>query len=255
MASEPRLYLIGRPSLEQSGLTAFLADRTMQHADSPDSTPAEHLVEICGRLCYMSFSEDTSKIRYPNEKYIENLIEQAHDSVLEHANWTFILDNVSRALTHQLVRHRVGFAFSQLSQQYHEEHDAEFVEPPGLTQQAQAEWKASLEGARRAYARLLAFYGTASDATMNRKETLRLARSAARSVLPNATKTAIAVTANARALRHFLKVRGTITGDIEMRLVAAEIYRMLSEEAPALVAGIELQSREDGWPIISTTAI
>src|SRR5258708_35857717 len=78
----------------------------------------------------MSFGDKQSPRQ--NGDYIRNLIRQGHESVLEHVSWTFLLTNVSRAFTHQLVRHRVGFSFSQLSQQYHDESDASLVLPDGL---------------------------------------------------------------------------------------------------------------------------
>lgn len=250
MITTPKLYLISRPHLVLSGLEAFLRDRNLKFLCSEGAGQSEHIIEICGRLCYMSFSDDPSEIRHPNARYILNLIEQRHESVLEHVSWTFILDDVSRAFTHQLVRHRVGFAYSQLSQQYHEETDAEFVEPAGLSAEALVEWRSSLEMAKEVYRKLLALSSDVGEADMSLKEQVRLARSAARGVLPNATKTAIAVTANARALRHFIDVRGAINGDVEMRLVSAEIYKMLSAEAPTVVSDFELFKQDDGWPLV-----
>jgi len=250
MVTIPKLYLISRPSLVHCGLEAFLRDRGLKFLSSEGVGHSEHIVEICGRLCYMSFSGNASEIRYPNARYISNLIDRGHESVLEHVSWTFILDDVSRAFTHQLVRHRVGFAYSQLSQQYHEETDAEFIEPAGLSPEALIEWRSSLEMAKQVYRKLVALSRDASGLDMPLKEQIRFARSAARGVLPNATKTAIAVTANARALRHFIEVRGAIKGDVEMRLVSAEIYKMLSEEAPTVVSDFKLIKLDDGWPVV-----
>lgn len=250
MVTSPKLFLISRPNLVETGLLAFLKNRGLEFLSSEDAGESEHVIEICGRLCYLSFSGEKSQIRHPNARYISNLIEQGHESVLEHANWTFILDDVSRAFTHQLVRHRVGFAYSQLSQQYHEETDAEFVEPAGLTAEALVEWRSSMQTALQVYRKLLSLSSAAIELDIPKKEQLRLARSAARGVLPNATKTAVAVTANARALRHFIDVRGAIVGDVEMRLVSAEIYKMLSVEAPTVISDFELTQADDGWPIV-----
>ena len=147
----PRIYLIARPALDQTDFERFLRDRGLDWLESPGATDAEHSVEIGGRVCYMSFSNDPSRIRHPNALYIANLIEKGHDSVLEHATWTFIIDRVSRAFTHQLVRHRVGFAYSQLSQQYHDESDAAFVRPAGLTGRAAEIWEHSITAARQSY--------------------------------------------------------------------------------------------------------
>ena len=79
---------------------------------------------------------------------------------------------------------------------------------------------------------------------------MRALRSAARSVLPNATETTIVVTANARALRHFFKLRGGIVGDAEMRCVSAALLDMIRPEAPALFSDFSVEDRPDGLPLV-----
>src|SRR5207253_10437838 len=86
----------------------------------------ESLTEIAGRVCYMSFVRPRPG---GNQAYLEHILDVGHGSVLEHAVWNFIFTGVSRALTHELVRHRAGWAYSQLSQRYVDESFAEFVEP------------------------------------------------------------------------------------------------------------------------------
>ena len=84
------------------------------------------LNEVAGRTCYMSFG----KGRKSNEEYLENILSSKHGSVLEHAVWNLLITGVSRALTHELVRHRAGFGYSQLSQRYVDESEARYVVPP-----------------------------------------------------------------------------------------------------------------------------
>jgi thymidylate synthase (FAD) len=189
-------------------------------------------------------------------QYIHNLIMQGHESVLEHANWTFLLTGVSRAFTHQLVRHRPGFAFSQLSQQYHNETNAQFVEPECIRHipKARKLWKDSVKQALNSYKQLLALIESrksSSTTGVAQKELTRLVRSAARSVLPNATETKIVVSANARALRHFLSVRGGIVGDEEMRKVSAALLAALRKEAPSLFGDFTVQRLADGSPCVT----
>ena len=112
------INIVSKPTADLTKVTEYLQAEGFSWTEDVDATPGEKLVEVAGRICYMSFSKDMSKIRYPNSKYIKNIIDKGHESVLEHASWSFILSGVSRAFSHQLVRHRVGFAFSQLSQQY-----------------------------------------------------------------------------------------------------------------------------------------
>ena len=228
----------------------FLADRSLAWAKSDGAQPSEKLVEFAGRVCYMSFSDDTSRIRFPHQAYLRNLIEQGHESVLEHANWSFLVDGVSRAFTHQLVRHRVGFSFSQLSQQYHDESDVAFVEPAGMSARDREAWQKAVEATRSAYIGLLEQGDDLPGAELHPKEALRQRRSIARSVLPAATETAIFVTANARSLRHFLLLRGTIEGDLEMRAVACALLPEVARDAPSLFADIKSVVHHDNAEII-----
>lgn len=196
----------------------------------------------------MSFGEQQSP--RANRAYIDHLIRMGHESVLEHVNWTFLVEGVSRAFTHQLVRHRPGFAYSRLSQQYHDEAEASFVEPGELQDdlEAQREWRRAVEEARQAYRKINEALDRAS--TLRGKERTRAVRSAARSVLPNATETKIVVTANARALHHLLKVRGSVEGDLEMRRVSAGLLKILKHEAPALFADFSIVALADASPMV-----
>jgi thymidylate synthase (FAD) len=234
-------------------MDAFLRENQTSWKKTPDISQAEQIVEVAGRICYMSFGDKQSPRK--NGQYIQRLIDQGHESVLEHVSWGFILTGISRAFTHQLVRHRVGFSFSQLSQQYHEETDAEFIEPQvDLPPHARAAWERAMLTAKQAYAeildslRSLEKHGPTDDVAL--KEVRRAVRSTARSVLPNATQTKIFVTANARALRHFFSVRGALAGDLEMRQVAAEMLRFVKQTAPSLFFDFEIDMMSDGSPIV-----
>ena len=239
---EPRIYVLARPSFTNEFESFLRAEG--QKWESPISKPAERLVEFAGRICYMSFGARQSP--RTNSEYVQNLLVQGHESVLEHVVWTFLLTNVSRAFTHQLVRHRAGFSFSQLSQQYHDESEASFLMPEGLEAfpDATDAWRVATETALGAYRRIILNLLSSKVS----KETLRSIRTAARSVLPNATETKIVVTANARTIRHFLNVRGSIEGDLEMRRVSKLIHSMLLADAPALVQDFRCQYLSDGTP-------
>lgn len=253
---QPRIYLISRPALDMQAVKKFLADEATSWRRSAKSTESERLVELGGRVCYMSFGDSQSP--RTTREYIHNLIVQGHESVLEHAVWTLLITAVSRAFSHQLVRHRVGFSFSQLSQQYHDQTDAQFVLPEPLQHDGRAVeiWKAAIVSSKDAYGKLMAEIQerlSASDPNMSTKERHRALRSAARSVLPNATETKVLVTANARALRHFLDVRGGIIGDPEMRRVAASLLRLMQKEAPAMFDDFRLKFRPDKSPMVVHT--
>jgi thymidylate synthase (FAD) len=238
-------------------LLQFLKEEGEEWHRTTGATEAEEIVEVSGRVCYMSFGERQAP--RSNGDYILNLITQGHESVLEHVSWTFLLGGVSRAFTHQLVRHRIGFSFSQLSQQYHEETDATFVEPAHLQKSVRAmqAWQNAMAVSRESYKEILDSLNELNGSPgldLQQKEFKRAIRSAARSVLPNATETKIVVTANARALRHFFGVRGSIPGDVEMREVAAALFKLVRDEAPSLFADFTLGMLPDGSPVLTRTS-
>lgn len=249
----PKLFLVGRPNFDYDSFLRFLDAERETWLKTKEASIPENIVEVAGRLCYMSFG--SRQFRKCNGDYIHNLIKQGHESVLEHVNWSFILTGVSRAFTHQLVRHRVGFSFSQLSQQYHDENNASFVMPNIIArfQHLAESWRRSVRQSKRAYQELLSHLQSEAFhrlTPLEKREFHRAVRTAARSVLPNATETKIFITANARAIRHFLALRGGIPGDEEMRIVSALILRALNQEAPTLFADFTIEEMSDGTPIV-----
>ncbi|KHS82282.1 FAD-dependent thymidylate synthase [Pectobacterium carotovorum] len=234
--AELSIRCISHPNFKQDVFTDFLNENGLTWIQKGVATGAEHLVEASGRLCYMSFGELNQSPKN-SAQYIMNLIEKGHESVLEHLNWTFLITGVSRAFTHQLVRHRAGFSYSQLSQQYHDESDAEFVVPVEVKNNPELfdAWKKHIEACLEFYkTSLLDINSNQKMDNFSKKENMRALRSASRSILPNATETKIIVTANARAIRHFLKMRGSLDGDYEMRMVSEKIYNIVRCDAPAL---------------------
>jgi thymidylate synthase (FAD) len=248
-----KIYLFVRPQFDVEAFWNFLNDENTNWKRTANVTCSEEIVEVSGRVCYMSFGSNQSP--KDNREYINNLICMGHESVLEHISWTFLITGISRALTHQLVRHRAGFSFSQLSQQYHDESNAEFLEPTVLDQipEAKKAWEHAVTAARASYTTILeSLHRDQSIGALglNSKEMNRAIRSAARSVLPNATATKIVVTANARALRYFLRVRGSIPGDVEMRQLSAGLLELLRIEAPSIFEGFEICTMQDGSPLV-----
>ncbi|HTO90554.1 MAG TPA: FAD-dependent thymidylate synthase, partial [Candidatus Sulfotelmatobacter sp.] len=160
---------------------------------------------------------------------------------------------VSRSFTHELIRHR-HFSYSQLSQRYVDESDSDFIEPEVIASDPalHAVWTEAVDAARAAYDRLIAGlvekYSDLSDKTLRRK----LARQAARSVLPNATETKIFVTGNARALRHFIEMRGSEFAEVEIRKVALEMLRLMQSEAPSMFADYTVETMPDGTRAVRT---
>jgi len=209
------------------------------------ATDGEKLVEFAGRLCYMSQANPAKR---STADYLENIKTQGHGSVLEHAVYVLLIEGVSRSCTHELVRHRAGFGFSQLSQRYVDESSAAFVMPPAIIGDAELEgsWEAQVAADQAAYVelveRLMQRYAWIEDKIHRRK----MAREAARSVLPNATETKIVVSANARAWRTMLELRCGEGAEQEIRRMALAVLRLLQREAPSFFSDFTIYRAEDG---------
>jgi thymidylate synthase (FAD) len=242
---EPTVYLIGRQVTDEAEIKRFLADHQVAQWTTDTSVAGEKLAEIAGRVCYMSFAKPRPG---GSASYLTHIKEVAHGSVLEHVAWNFIITGVSRSFTHELVRHRAGFGYSQLSQRYVDESVADFVEPSCIADDPALHdvWRSSVEQAQAAYVKLVEAleekFSSVDDKTMRRK----VARQAARSVLPNATETKIFVTANARALRHFIELRCNEHAEIEIRAVAAKMLEILQKEAPNIFGDYKFIKLPDG---------
>jgi thymidylate synthase (FAD) len=248
--TKPKVYVLGRQLVVDEELARFLQDEGLLFTTDTQAA-AEVLAEIAGRACYMSFG----KGRKSNREYIENILASKHGSVLEHAVWCLLITGVSRALTHELVRHRAGFGYSQLSQRYVDESTARYVVPPLYQEnpELRQKWQQTIECVRKAYLELAeatAQYVQQKHPEMAPRDRRKWARQAARSILPNATETKIFVSGNSRAWRHFLELRGSPHADSEIRLLAVEIFRVLNKESPNIFQDIELVDEPDGMPSV-----
>ena len=242
---KPTVYLLGRQTTNPSEIDRFLADHDVEHWSTDTDVAGEKLGEIAGRLCYMSFARPRPG---GNKAYFDRILQVGHGSVLEHAVFNFVITGVSRSFTHELVRHRAGFGYSQLSQRYVDESTSDFVEPNCIADDPEMHtiWLDAIETAHRAYTKLVdglaEKFADVEDKTLRRK----MARQAARSVLPNATETKIFVTANVRALRHFIELRCSEHAETEIRQVAAEILTICQREAPNLFGDYAFIDLPDG---------
>lgn len=178
---------------------------------------AEKLIELAGRTAYQSFH----KVKEGSEKdFVRMLRKSGHLSVIEHAYATFRITGISRACSHQLVRHRLC-SFTQKSQRYVDEKNFSYVIPPSISKNAEAKkvFEEFMESARATYAKL--------------KE-LGVKNEDARFVLPNAVETEIVLTANFRELRHIISLRKHNSAQWEIRKLAEEMLRILKEHAPSV---------------------
>lgn len=210
----PEVTLLGDTDIVYGALDPMELDQ--------DATPGEDLMEFAGRSCYQSFHKPNEATRR-NKDYLANILTQGHESVLEHASATFYITGVSRALTHELIRHR-HLSYSQLSQRFVNEEEAAMVVPPAIRDDHEAVEALgdAFDEARWTYQELVQ---NLEHKGLPRKQ----AREAARAVLPNCTETRIVVTGNIRAWRDFLKKRLDPAADAEIREVAQMIFADLNQ--------------------------
>jgi thymidylate synthase (FAD) len=175
---------------------------------------AEALLEHAGRACYRSES------RGQPGKFLAARVREGHESLIEHASVTFDISGISRACSHQLVRHRIA-SYSQESQRYVDMSSPEFVVPPSVARdpEAQAVWDGFTAEVGDAYRRL---------------RELGVRKEDARFILPNATATRIIVTMNFRSLRHLFTVRCDKAAQWEIRDLALEMLRQVYDIAPSV---------------------
>lgn len=241
------------------GFDAYLDDDRIEDA--------AQVVKFAGQLCYMSFSEKRSR-NSDAKKYLDHIKELGHGSVVEHASFTFLFYGVDRSVTHELVRHRAGMSYSQVSQRYVDGSKLRFVERPEIQPERIPDgswddlgWKARMQHddflARIDRARS-EYETSAYDMKTSRAlghpmlqggsatELRKHLNQAARELLPNCTEAPIVVSGNGRAWRGFLDQRATKHADVPIRDAAVKTLKLLQYSAPLLFDDYEIVTLEDG---------
>lgn len=182
----------------------------------------ERVIEEAGRTCYKS--------QVGNPTIIKNWINVGHESVIEHASATFRISEISRALTHQLVRHRIA-SYSQQSQRYVNENGFGFIIPPTIENHEDD--------------RLFKMYCDVMDTLQQTYEMFianGVPKEDARFVLPNACHTEIVVSMNFRAMRNFFKLRLDSHAQWEIRWMANLMLKIVKDQAPNVFYDMEVSS-------------
>jgi thymidylate synthase (FAD) len=250
----PTVFLIARPSIDIEGMRGYLKDVggeswIERRLDEADGTPngGELIVEFGGRACYRSWepglNPNVTKVRTDQREYFANILRSAHGSVLEHANWSFALRNVSRVFTHELVRHRAGSAFSQESLRYVRLTDIGFRVPPALEpiRDQVISIVERLEELQVSAASELGIDEQGVPFHVKKEVT-----SALRRLAPIGLSTDIVWTANARTLRHVIEMRTAEGAEEELRLVFDRVARVMQAEAPGLFQDFT-RSEDGAW--------
>src|SRR6266700_4464860 len=250
----PGVVVLARPEIRLAGLAGFLDGfdaslRFPEYLDDPTRLPdSAQLCKVAGQVCYMSFGRKRTFNEHA-ERYFNNLKSSGHGSVFEHANFSLLLYGVSRSVTHELVRHRAGFGFSQLSQRYVSGRMLRFVERPEYCddEQFHTQFLERIERASSEYAalsnRLLEMQqaGTKILSAEAKTDLRKKVQQCARSVLPNETEAPIVVTGNGRSWRHFIEMRASAHAEIEIRELAGRAFLCLRKTDPVLFGDYTLE--------------
>lgn len=249
----PQVELIARPSLDLDALERYLKTvggevwLSNRREQESELNPGELLIEAAGRACYRSWepglNPNVTRIRTDRQEYLRNILRSGHGSVLEHANYTFILSDVSRVFTHELVRHRAGSAFSQESLRFVRLKELPFRIPEVL------------EPMRP---KIISILETLEEFQISAAEELGLdeegvsfhdkkeATSALRRIAPDGVSTMIIWTANIRTLRHVIEMRTAPGAEEELRIVFQRVGEIMKAEAPMLFGDYEVQA-DGSW--------
>ena len=200
----------------------------------------ENVIASSGRLCYSKVGVNELLQKHSkedNERFIKMLADMGHHSPLEHVSFTFAVEGVSRALTHQLVRHRIA-SYSQQSQRYvNLEETFDYIMPPSIEKNevTTTVFENAMKDIKRYYDYLVdSLEESYISNGMNKREANKKAIEDARYVLPNACETKIVFTMNVRTLLHFFEKRCCSRAQWEIRNLANEMLRQCKEISPIL---------------------
>ena len=237
----PQIELIARPSVDLDALERYLktvgGDSWLQMRREQDEgvNDGQLLVEAAGRACYRSWTEglnpNVTKVRRDQKDYFLNILRSGHGSVLEHANYSFIIWDVSRVFTHELVRHRAGSAFSQESLRFVRIKDLPFRIPESL-EPLRTNIVSILETLEEFQISAAEHFGL--DEQGVNFHTKKEITSALRRLAPEGMSTMIIWTANIRTLRHVIQARTDLGAEEELRIVFNKIGEIMRQEAPLL---------------------
>lgn len=253
---EPKVHLVGETQLVQLGMAEYLTNlgvpawETSNEGSGEAVSAPEELTEVMGRLCYKSFAPglnaNVTKVREGNDTYMDNIIKVGHGSVMEHAQVSFIFEDVSRVLTHELVRHRVGTAISQESLRYVRLTELKAFFPSCLEENEDAKdfMEACFETMEFWQKQLAEMFDIDNVEDFAKK---KLLTSAFRRVAPIGLATNIGWSCNFRTLRHVIEMRTSPHAEEEIRHVFTQVYEIVKERYPNFFSDYTVDM-VDGYP-------
>lgn len=241
----PQTFLVGQTQINFEGvrdlLKAMDADDFLQQLDQGDIKHGPIcLCSLYAKLCYRSLvvgkNENISKVR-GIEGNIKGTLDMGHGAVFEHVSLNFVTINCSRVFTHELMRHRVGTAFSQTLGRYCTPEAAEMVLPPEMPQTVQNVMRDHLHKTKIVMAEARKFMGIDDMKMSDRKKWT----SALRRIMPSGANNEIGWTINIRSLRHLIELRTSRHAEWEIRHVFNDVANIIMERWPLMLHGAEVE--------------
>lgn len=246
VAQPPSIFVVGMSSPDYDAFSAYLYHRGESWNMRGETRPALNIPEAAGRVCYQSWSNPHG--RTTAEYLEEQIIGHGHESVIEHLTFNLMVADLPRSTQLELVRHRVGVAYSFESTRYTDKH-LRFVIPPAMRDNGPAEslLKTTCRTLAHAYRSEIEIIDTSAySGTQKHKR----AKEAARSILPNCQGSDGMVTLNGRAARHIITLRSGEGADLSMREFAVALFRALQPIAPPIFADMIEAAHPSGIPVI-----
>jgi len=250
----PKVFLVGETRVNEEGLRAYFDHLGVPQWQTDAPSDAERLAEVMGRLCYRSFdvglNPNVTKVREGNKPYLDNIIQVGHGSVLEHAALNFIFADVSRVVTHELVRHRAGTAISQESLRFVRLDTLSAYAPVHIqeNEEGMAIFARTLEQLEAVQRELARVYAIDEESRFSVKKQLT---SAFRRVAPMGVATTIGWSCNFRTLRHVIEHRTDPHAEEEIRCLFGEVFRLVRDRYPNIFSDYEVEM-VDGLPWVKT---
>jgi len=251
----PKTYLVGYTAINFDGLKQYLQETDqpefiddIHEAQKKNLSDGEILCSFYAKACYASLTAKKNKNISKTRPIFDNLLgilDSGHGSVIEHCSINFMITNCSRVFTHELIRHRVGSAFSQTSGRYVRTDELNVVVDPILepiyelceeARKFQEDWY------KRAEEKLQ--LDKVKDFATKKKLT-----SALRRFLPNGQSNEIGVSLNLRSLRHTIEMRTSQHAEWEIRVIFNQIYDLLKEKYPTMFIDAETKNIEGALEI------
>lgn len=260
--TKPEVFLISTPTLDWPEVYRYLrkvSDRTDTDATEwadrvkrAHVTDGDALVEFGGRLCYRSWipgaNVNVTKIRENSTDYIGNVLKSGHGSVTEHANYSFVFDDVSRVFTHELVRHRAGVAISQESMRFVRLTEIPFWFPNWATADSELIERSLilLEQMEDHQNWMTEHFGLNDDGVPFSEKKHKT--SFMRRFAPDGVATGMLCTINVRALRHIIYMRTALGAEEEIRIVLDQVAKLALLATPNLMQDYSINENQEWVP-------